>query len=45
LSEDSNCYKFGLVSTLRGYEKRVRHSNITRTALEEDLINLGSEAT
>jgi len=30
---------------LRGYEKRVRHSNITRTALEEDLINLGSEAT
>ncbi|CAG8515167.1 9181_t:CDS:10 [Gigaspora margarita] len=42
LSEDSNCYKFGLVSTLRGYEKKgKRHRDITKTALEKDLINLG----
>jgi UV DNA damage repair endonuclease len=46
LSEDSNCYKFGLVSTLRGYEKKgIRHRDITKTVLEKDLINLGSKAT
>ena len=44
MSEDSNHYKFGLVSALRGYEKRIRHRDITKTSLEKDLINLGPEA-
>lgn len=48
MSEDknSNYYKFGLTSTLRGYErKRIRYRDITNTLLEKDLINLGSEKT
>jgi len=43
LSEDSNCYKFGLIGTLRAYEKNIRHSKISKNALEEDLINLGKK--
>jgi len=44
--KDSNYYKFGLTSTLRGYEKKkIRYRDITNTALEKDLINLGSEKT
>ena len=46
MSEISNCYKFGLISTLRSHEKKgIRHHDITKTALEKDLINLGPKAT
>ncbi|CAJ0865895.1 13950_t:CDS:2 [Entrophospora sp. SA101] len=41
LSESNNCYKFGLVSTLRGYEKKgKRHRDITKTILAKDSTNL-----
>jgi len=45
-NKDSNNYKFGLTSTLRGYEKKkIRHGDIKNTTLEKDLINLGPEKT
>ena len=49
--KDSNNYKFGLTSTLRSYENKsykkgkIRHQDITNTALEKDLVNLGPEKT
>ncbi|CAH1755872.1 1386_t:CDS:2 [Entrophospora sp. SA101] len=43
LSESNNCYKFGLVSTLRGYEKKgKRHRDITKTILAKDSTNLAT---
>ncbi|CAG8610647.1 10935_t:CDS:2, partial [Cetraspora pellucida] len=43
LSEDSNCYKFGLISTLRTHEKkRIRHRDISKTVLERDLFTLNN---
>ncbi|MEG7979083.1 MAG: hypothetical protein NY202_04200 [Mollicutes bacterium UO1] len=46
MSKEGNCYKFGLVSTLRSHEKEgKRHRDITKTSLEKNLVKLGQKIT